>query len=235
MLRRWPRSRRSGLAPAVADAASTVTLVNFTTYKIVYFQPAANVANKLTVTSSSNSVTITDPADTITEAEAECIGTGTNTVTCTSGLISTQPLGITNQYDLDLFATDTAQNDTFSASGPLGSTARGFAGNDALSGSPADSGEQFEGGDGNDVIDTRGGTGTLSNSAFGGAGDDELTGGPSRDSLSGDSGQGHPAGRGRRRQPQGRPRRRRRRRRRGRRRHDLRERRRRSGRCAARR
>lgn len=176
------------LAPAAAEAASTVMVSNFTSYKSVYFQAAANVANRVTVSTASSNITITDPADTITENEAECTGNGTNTVSCTDPLFGTAPLGlIANIFYLDA-AADTAQNDTFTASGPLGARVSGFAGDDVLTGSPADSGELFDGGDGNDAIDTRGSDGTLSNFAQGDAGDDQLTGGPSRDFLNGGPG-----------------------------------------------
>lgn len=160
--------------PASAQGAGTVTIAETR----VLFVAAMGVANDVTVVTSAGSVTVSDTADVIDEAEAGCVGTGTNTVTCT---VPGATLALAGLEDM---------NDRIQTSGVVPQIADGGTGDDdltVLNDQPAGSfANSVDGQDGNDRIITGDGGDVVS----GGAGTDSIATGGGRDSVTGGEGDG---------------------------------------------
>ena len=170
------------LAPAVADAAGSVTAQDSGSEVRIVFQAAPGVENDVTVTTAAGSVIVSDAADTInvtTGSQLICLDGGTNTVTCTD------PDMVSATARLD------DMNDRLVGSGTLSLRVDGDAGNDEItatnfSGSDRRVRATANGEEGNDTIVT----GHGDDLAVGGDGTDTISTGNGDDLANGDEGDG---------------------------------------------
>ena len=143
-----------GAAPAMA-ADISVTDGELT------FTAAVNVANQVTISGDSSSITVTDPTDPIPAPGAGCTSVDPLTVVCEG----VSQLNIRVRDFDDVVTNDSA----------VPSIVHGLNGNDTLTGGSG--ADELRGANGDDVLDGRGGNDTLVGDGDDTVGDDQLIGG----------------------------------------------------------
>ena len=177
----------SALAPAVAQAVTTVTITGSAPNQTLVLTAAAGDTNNILITQSGTQLTIRELGGVlVTEAIAECMpGADTNIVVCDDPDIKRISANLGNQ-------DDRIENNSNVPAGSI----QGGDGADRLLGSPGDD-QTMLGGAGDDFIDGRGGpdgrltglNGDADNdTVIGGSDDDRLFGGAGTDSLVGGTG-----------------------------------------------
>ena len=167
---------RAGLRIEPLERRALLSTLNLDAAELLNYTAAALVPNNLTISLVSNTYTFNDTAEAITVSGAgsgACTGSGTNTVTCPNG-------------DVSSIRVDTGDlNDTVTVQSVAdNTTVAGGAGDDTIDASALSLDVTLDGGAGNDSLTTGAGDDSL----IGGLGNDSLTGGAGNDTLDGGDG-----------------------------------------------